>query len=264
MRWRREAEGLLEAVAIGKVNGLLYAQSVASPRGGSRTELVWLDSSTGKRLAAAPLEHPPGKQPQLGLLLTQAERVWGFFTDDPQKNRLEIAELIAAGAPLVNRQTDTALNPWTEGVDARLRRDVSMRLPGWNLVASLNHDDSGLLRRGGDNDYVVATLASQAAPTRLLRQVTLPDEPCSLSIQVDFDQGIPWLLEIRAGNELLLQETVGAKGEGASAFRREVNLSSHAGKTVWLSVVQSTLNRPGGKKDAKAYWRQLRVTPLDD
>lgn len=92
--WERDASVLLDAVLIGKPTRLLLAEREPMPSGQSRPKLVWIELATGRELGAAPLDGLNDKQPCLGPIIPQPDRLWAIFGRGTTNSNRELLELI--------------------------------------------------------------------------------------------------------------------------------------------------------------------------
>ena len=109
-------------------------------------------------------------------------------------------------------------------------------------------------KRGVVHGGMLVTLADTVRPAQLVRKLELPEgAEASLLVEAAAVGNETWQLTISADDTPLLEATV-----TDTLFRKSVDLSHLAGKSVWLIARQSYTK--GG--DTHAQWKslQLRVT----
>lgn len=97
--WQRDAEQILDANICPTTGDLLVAQREAQPNDTWRPVLVWLNSETGREIARLPLESLTDKQPMLGPLVVNSDRLWTLFGRGLKEPRRELFELTPTAEP---------------------------------------------------------------------------------------------------------------------------------------------------------------------
>jgi len=245
--------------AKGDYSGLLYVKR--EPIGGERwcPVLVWLDAETGQPQGSCPLTSLAAKQPAVGPLLARDDRLWcftGTFDDQgklqPQRN---ILELVAKGP--VNGIHENTTSPWTSTPGASRQLAVAVALPGWSMLSTSRDEKTGLQAELAGKPDVLVTKAADT-PTRLARRLSLPQGGTPrLLIEIGHDAETTSKVEIRAGGLPLLQLTPPTTTAAQQWQQLEVDLSAHAGKDVWITIVQEQ----AGDAPAYMYWKRLEVLP---
>ncbi len=253
--WHHPRRGRpLEAALAGDAGVVLIAQAEPWPNGLWRPVICWLDPATGEETAHAPLDELIGKQPRLGPITVWKNRLLAFAASDEETDPARrLYELRPSGAPLPGRASHQPLAAWAD-CPADLQSVASRVLPGWSLVTSLRDAKTGWGTQGMPEAPVLVTLADTVRPAQLVRKLEVPEgAEASLLVEAAAVGNETWQLTISADDTPLLEATV-----TDTLFRKSVDLSHLAGKSVWLIARQSYTK--GG--DTHAQWKslQLRVT----
>jgi len=280
--WHHHDTEILDVDAQGGPGGLLYVRR--QPLGGKQQcpMLVWLDVATGRATGRCPLVGLAAEQPLLGPLVAHGSRLWCFAAVRDEKGALQpqrdILELVAQGPALPGDDPSPAA--WTAGVDEAMRSAAAVVLPGWSVLSAEHDEQTGWRAEIAGKPGVLVTKAGKT-PTRLVRRVHVPAGPKPLSekgsdplnrggltpfgigpkprlvLEIGHDPQSTSKLEIRADGLTLLQLTPRPTAAAGDWQPLEVDLSAHAGRDVWLSVVQEQ----AGDTPAIMYWKRLEVLP---
>ena len=257
--WHHDAADLLEGYLAGGPGGLLYLRRV--PIGSDRwyPELVWLDLDSGRPKGRSPMRGLAGKQPAVGPLVACDGRLWCFTgvlgTDGALQPQRDIIELTAAGPPYPGDSDAPA--PWTSNVDRTIRAAAYLGLPGWSLLSGLHDEKTGLQSELAGKQDVLVTKAAEV-PMRLARRVSVPQggRP-RLVLEIGHDPQTRSKLEIRAAGLMLRQLTPQPTATADQWQQLEVDLSDHAGRDAWITIVQ----QQAGDTPAYMYWKRLEFLP---
>ncbi len=90
-----------------------------------------------------------------------------------------------------------------------------------------------------------------------LREIALNnDERATLKLHVGHEGGKSWTVKVNLGSQTLLEQIVDDATAPNGWIKREIDLTPWAGKTVWLSVSQSSTP---DKEPGNAYWKSLEI-----
>jgi len=255
--WSRRLEDLLDGYLPSGPAGLLCVKRRQLGKDWSCPVLVWLDAETGRINARHPLRSLAGRQPMVGPLVAGNGRLWCFTGTFDAKGKLgperNILEMIAAGA----QRRDDCPTPanWTKTADAGVCTAAGVVLPGWSLLSGSHDEKTGLHSQLAGQQDVLVTMAGKT-PSILARRVKVPagGKP-RLLLEIAHEPQSKSKLEIRAAGLTLLQTRLGG---AAAAWRQvEVDLSGHAGRELWITIVQ----QQAATTPAYMYWKRLEVVP---
>jgi outer membrane protein assembly factor BamB len=97
--WQHDAEQVLDANVCPTTGDLLVAQREPQANDAWRPVLVWLNSATGREVARLPIEPLTDKQPMLGPLVVNGDRLWTLFGRGLKEPRRELFELTPTTEP---------------------------------------------------------------------------------------------------------------------------------------------------------------------
>ncbi|NQT40680.1 MAG: PQQ-like beta-propeller repeat protein [Planctomycetes bacterium] len=284
LRWHHHAPSMLNGYLCGEPGGLLTARYESAGGDQSYPELVWLGVQSGQVTGRAPLPSLAHKQPTLGPLVADDDHLWCFTGVFDEKGVLQgertIVELKAAGpAHPADKETPA---PWAANVDHALLTGAEAVLPGWTILTAVHDEKTGLQSLSADEPAILVTKVDKTS-LRLARRVKVPAEGnARLLLEVGHEGETSSTVRIRAGGlpldqfslEVPVAEVpvaeVPVAGEPAAETpvaetpvaetpwqRHEIDLSAHAGREVWITIIQ----QQAGNSPAYVYWKRLEITP---
>ena len=256
--WHHHDERLLAGYLPSGAGGLLCVRRESTGDARSYPALVWLDVASGRIAGRSPLPQLAGARTMLGPIVARDGRLWCFTGVFDEQHVLQparhVVELSASGPAAAGDAI--APGPWGLDVDPALRAAAAAVLPGWTLLSAPHDEKTGLRPLPDGTGDMLATKADDT-PVRLARRVQVPagGRP-SLSIAIGYDP--PARARVRVFVDGI--PAVQLAPEPAAAGRPDthrIDLSDHAGRSVWIVVVQ----RPAGAAPAYVVWKHLEVKP---
>jgi hypothetical protein len=138
-----------------------------------------------------------------------------------------------------------------------LKAAVEKFAPGWTVKDCGSEMDPGLKDQfGGKKDVLCTHPLNRDTGCTLSRKIDVPEgKKTTLAIVVGHDPRGDFDLIVKADGKELLRKPVGKDTAKDGWLETEVDLSSHAGKTVNLELV----NQPSGWSWEAAYWAKIAV-----
>jgi hypothetical protein len=97
--WQYDAGQMLDAHVCPSTGDLLLSRREPATGESSRCVLVWLNSETGRETARLPLEPLTDRQPLLGPMVVDRDRLWMLFGRGLREPRREVFELTPTNEP---------------------------------------------------------------------------------------------------------------------------------------------------------------------
>jgi len=248
--WLHAVEAILDAHLGGLPGGLVYAALEPRRDGRKRPRMVWLDPAAGHPFGQWPLEQPTGKQPALGPLLFNANRVWAFGSQDGSKPERKIIELVSSGPAIAGHIPNPTLAHWAN-VPAHVQQAVSTVLPGWTLLSTDQDAQVGRHAELQGRREVLVTAASGSTALLARRVAVPPTGDAKLRLEVAGKSGATLKIHVRAAGRTFLETSL----ETSDWRQFDVDLSPLAGRTVWLCVV----HEPPEEGTSYAYWQRMEI-----
>ena len=181
-----------------------------------------------------------------------------YFTIPRQRPRPSALEQCWTPRPAVgSRYTEQEMTLITAEAGKDLSRDIARFAPEWKVTKCGADMEPGLHDelRGRKNVLVTHPL-SETIGCVLSRTVDLPaNQKSVLKLVVGHDARGDWDLIVRANGQQLLRKTIGPGTTTLGWTDVSVDLSSLAGKTVKLELV----NEPTGWRFEAAYWAEIAL-----
>jgi hypothetical protein len=138
-----------------------------------------------------------------------------------------------------------------------LKAAVEKFAPGWTVKDCGSEMDPGLKDQfGGKKDVLCTHPLNRDTGCTLSRKIDVPEgRKTTLAIVVGHDPRGDFDLIVKADGKELLRKPVGKDTAKDGWLQTEVDLSSYAGKTVNLELV----NQPSGWSWEAAYWAKIAV-----
>jgi outer membrane protein assembly factor BamB len=258
IHWRHEIDEPLEASWCGEPGGVVYSRKAASQHNGQfHPELVWLDPNTGKATARTELNDLHDADPRFASLVVHENHVWALFGRGPQDPNRDIVELAARSEPAAAVAGKQPVSRWLANVDSELHQATAQVLPDWTMLSGHHDEKTGLIDEYRGQKQVLATDPSHGhAKMRLARQVKIPQggRP-QLRIYAACQPAGEAIVDVVADGREIWKEHIKGSETGGNWKEYRVDLSSLAGKTVWLFVRQHDF----GNHQAQMFWKRLEI-----
>ena len=259
--WTHEVDNLLAAELHDGPGGFLYAKREPLPNSVQQVSLVWLDLATGRPRASQRLSLTD-KQPMFGPLVSHQQRLWAFHARGEKELTREILELVSTGPwPSLDTASATDLPPppdvdWTSLADSPTQQVGHSLFPGWKLLDAFNDPQAGLRGEYRGQKQVLFAVGNSDHPVTWAKQISVAAEgKTTLSLLVGCEPNESWELEIRAGDQVLTQQSMGKDHTPDGWKHLTLDLSPHSGRTLLLTITQTC---PSPNRTL-SYWKTLSI-----
>jgi len=187
----------------------------------------------------------PVKQPQP----TRLEQCWE--PGPPANSKFTEAEKAKIKPPAATRRRSGV-----SAGKADIAKAVEKFAPGWKAADCGSDMEPGLRAQwGGRKNVLVTHPASTQKPCTLSREIKLPAGRTKLVLDVAHDPRGDWELAVKADGKEIAKKKVGKATAKDGWLTVEVDLSSHAGRTITLVLE----NRADGWSWEAGYWSKIAV-----
>lgn len=219
-------------------------------------QMAWFDLATGRPRGEAQLDLDDQTDWQLGPFFTVGETWWTLVGRPGAKPQRDLARLLPASDQTPQPWADPQWDSWlTPGMNER--RTVQAVMPGWQPLSFTRNAFAVPASPVRDQQPVlIAKSAKAAEPVRFVRTIKVGDNPAAaLQLRVGHQPGQRWQLEVRMGNRVLLSDPVTDETAPNGWLEKSVPLTSFAGQTVTLQVLQTNLDN----KPIEGLWHDVRI-----
>lgn len=185
----------------------------------------------------------------------QGEDVFVIPIVDPKPSKLELSW---APGPIANSKfTPEEMAKITAAAGMDLAKAIEQFAPGWRVSNCGSDMSPGLRAEWAGKKHVLATHPLDSDTGCVLsKTVALPaGKQSSLRIIVGHDPQGDFDLIVRGDGKVLLKKPVSAQTATAHWLTEVIDLSSFAGKTVKLELI----NQPSGWAYEAAYWAEIAI-----
>jgi outer membrane protein assembly factor BamB len=256
--WKHTTGDTLQLAMCGEA-GVVYARRMPLEDGkpGFCPQLVWLNPDTGEPTAVTRLTGLEDPDPRLGPAVVLPDRLWVFFGRGPEQPTRELLELVPQGDAQKADPDPKLVDIWMRHVPARLIFAVARKLGPWRLLAGEATGPQVVEpERWGRRD-VPGTRCRPNQPVLLARKMNIPTSGLTkLRMAVGNEPAQEWQLQVRVGGQAVFSKDLTAAADSQPWKTIEVDLSSHAGQTAWLTVEAHFLR---GGDQVNLYWETLEL-----
>uniref|UniRef100_A0A7C2JZH0 Pyrrolo-quinoline quinone repeat domain-containing protein n=1 Tax=Schlesneria paludicola TaxID=360056 RepID=A0A7C2JZH0_9PLAN len=220
--------------------------------------LTWLDTSSGRVLADSPLSPEDKDEWRFGPWFTVGGTVWGLAAEGARTPHRDLVRLRAApdGPHTAGPFPDEGLGPWDSPVSAEHRHLAQLVLPGWQPLTLGNETLAYSADEIRGERQVLRTRVPKGRTLTFARTVSLrEDDMPMLQLRVGRDGDSAWTLQVRAENQVLLEQVIDAQTAPDVWCDVHVPLGAFIGQTVLLQVQQTT----SGDQPGLGLWKSLEI-----
>lgn len=259
--WRHERPQLFDALLLGGEGGLMYVERAAMNVNQDRfaPRCVWLDPATGEPKQSLWLASQQEAEPHLGPLVTQNNRLWGFWGknhNDPSRDFVEFVPKADAPPALFADAHD----PWTLQTEIALRQPAERMFADWALLAGGVNGDSGAKDEVHGESKVLGICVRGNQPALFAKEIAPPagSHP-KLRVRFNHQTDQDWnvKLSVQFGGETVWTQDFSKNQSPRQWKDLEVDLTKVAGRQGTL-VVRADLTQGG---EMSTWWKRLEYVP---
>ena len=255
--WEHPLQTLLESFQVND-RFLVVTQRVTVEQNKTRPYLVWLDLRTGREMAQSQIAGIERQEVQLGPLAFAAGKWWVLGGQGWKEAKRDLMELGIASTDVPGPISQQTFGGWNADLTVAQLDDLALVLPGWSPEANYGTRlkmPAGELR---GQPMVLTAKVDSTHEVRLLQEVAVPaGRKTTLQLKVGNHPDRRWKLEIRAENQVLLDQIVEDAGSSGGWRDIVVDLTSFAGTQIPVQLIQSV---PPQQPETEALWKRAAVT----
>lgn len=257
-QWRHPATDLLQA-ALSDDQHVIYTRRVPVEEGKPTLvpQVVWLAAASGDPVAVTRLAGLEDPDPRLGPLVPYQDRLWTFFGRGHDQATREVVECVSQGEAQKPEPDPRRLEVWMRHMPVRQVAAIAQKVGPWRLLGGEAAGPQPVeAERWGRRD-VPGTRCRSGLPIILSRRLNIPAEgQTRLRLIVGSEPAQEWQLQVRAGGAPVLSRDLTAATDPQPWKTIEVDLSPHAGQTLWVNVEAHFLR---GGDHADLYWDTVEM-----
>ncbi len=240
--WMYDSVSRLEGIVIDDSKVLLTSRTTF-PNNRSKPILVWLDLRSGEQLGQTLIEIGEREECQVGPIFSADGKWWTFVGQSWKDPKRELHQFVLNPSTSPESFRDNTLQAWRSDMMESQLAEIASVVPGW--FPACNYRERISIHRSeirGESFPLLSRL-EPSHEVRFVRRVDLvAGRKHTLRLRVGNQPGQQWKLTLRASGQTLLDQVVADAGNPNGWHDVNVDLSSLAGHSISLHLIQSAMN----------------------